>query len=174
MSNDSAGIILVAIDGSQNSLAAAGVGARLAQLLHAHLGLVHVLDVPPLNFWSGVEDRMKEDIRTQAESTLTDVSRRIAAICDLTPNFYLVEGPPEEEICRLASEDPSVLMVIAGRQGVASEKGSRLTKPHSGDTVLKLAKQLPVPLLLIPPDIGGFHICPNLADFMVQDQDMQP
>lgn len=169
MNSEPAGVILVAVDGSQNSLAAAGVAARLCKMLHAHLGLVHVLDVPPLNFWTGVENRMKEDIRAQAEQTLTEVSQRITAICDLVPNFYIVEGPPEEEICRLAREDSGVLMLVAGRHGIDTEKGSRLTRPHSGGLVSKLAKLSPVPLLLIPPDIGATHICPNLADFITPD-----
>lgn len=172
MSRESSSVILVAVDGSQNSLVAAATAARLAKMLHAHLGLVHVLDVPPLNFWSGVEDRMKEDIRAQAEQTLTDISHRISAFCDLIPNFYIVEGPPEEEICRLASEDPNVLMVVVGRHGVDTEKGSRLTRPTSGGIVNKLAKLSPVPLLLIPPDVDGARFCPNLDEFMAQDLPM--
>jgi nucleotide-binding universal stress UspA family protein len=170
MSGDSTGVILVAVDGSRNSLVAAAAGARLANMLHAHLGLVHVLVVPPLNFWTGVENRMKEDIRAQAEQTLTDVSHRIASFCDLIPNFYIVEGPPEEEICRLAREDPNVLMIVVGRLGVDTEKGSRLTRPDSGGIVNKLAKLSPVPLLLIPPDVESARFCPNLAEFMSQDQ----
>jgi nucleotide-binding universal stress UspA family protein len=172
MNSDSAGVILVAVDGSRNSLMAAGVGTRLATLLQAHLGLVHVLDVPPLNFWTAVENRMKEDIRIQAEQTLTDVSHHIASVCDLVPNFYIVEGSPEEEICRLAEEDPSVLMVVAGRHGVDTEKGSRLTRPHSGGIVSKLAKLSPVPLLLIPPDVDGNHLCSNLANYITQDREI--
>jgi len=174
MKEDSSGVILVAVDGSQNALVAAAVGARLANQLHAHLGLVHVLDVPPLNFWTGVENRMKEDIRAQAEQTLTDVSHRIAAFCDLLPNFYIVEGPPEEEISRLAKEDTRVLMIVAGRQGVDTEKGSRLARPITGDIVNKLAKLSPVPLLLIPPDVDGARICPNLAEFLAEDESTQP
>lgn len=172
MSKEPSGVILVAVDSSQNALVAAAVGARLANMLHAHLGLVHVLDVPPLNFWTGVENRMKEDIRAQAEQTLTDVSNRISAFCDLMPNFYIVEGPPEEEISRLAKEDPRVLMIVAGRRGIDSEKGSRLARPITGDVVNKLAKLSPVPLLLIPPEVDGSRICPNISEFLADDPSM--
>jgi nucleotide-binding universal stress UspA family protein len=92
MRGEDFGVILAAVDGSENSLVAAGVGARLATMLHARLGLVHVLDVPPLNFWVRVEDRMKEDIRAQAEQLPTDVSRRIARACNLTPASTLSRG----------------------------------------------------------------------------------
>jgi nucleotide-binding universal stress UspA family protein len=132
-------------------------------MLRARLGLVHVLDVPPLNFWARVEDRMKEDIRAQAEALLTDVSQRIARACHLTPTFYIVEGPPDVEVCRLAQEQPDVLMVIAGRYGMASERRSRLPQALSGDLARRLVSQLPVPFLVIPPDIDDQHICPNLG-----------
>jgi len=163
MSGEDSGVILVAVDGSRNSLVAAGVGTRLAVMLHARLGLVHVLDVPPLNFWARVEDRMKEDIRSQAEALLTDVSQRIAGACHLTPTFHIVEGPPDVELCRLAKEQPDVLMVIAGRYGVASERRSRLPQAFSGDLARRLVSELPVPFLVIPPDIDEQHICPNLG-----------
>jgi nucleotide-binding universal stress UspA family protein len=145
MRGEDYGVILVAVDGSENSLVAAGVGARLATMLHARLGLVHVLDVPPLNFWVRVEDRMKEDIRAQAEQLLTDVSRRIAGACNLTPSFYIVEGSPDAELCRLGREQSDVLMLIAGRYGMASERRSRLARAHSGGLARKLVRQLPVP-----------------------------
>jgi nucleotide-binding universal stress UspA family protein len=169
MGGPGSGIILVAVDGSQNSMVAAAVGARLGKMLNARLGLVHVLEVPPLSFWVAVEKRMKEDIRAEAERVLRDVSERIAASCDLAPSFYVVEGPPEEEICRLAEEDPEVLMVVAGRHGVTSERRSRLTQPFSGEVSRKLASRLPAPLLLIPPDIRMSHICSDLAGLIVRD-----
>jgi nucleotide-binding universal stress UspA family protein len=168
MSNQDTRVILVAVDGSRNSLVAAGVGARLGRMLHANLGLVHVLDVPPLKFWARVEDRMKEDIRAQAESMLSKISRRIEGVCDLVPSFYIVEGSPEAELCRLANEQPGVLMVIVGRHGIASEKRSRLALTHSGDLTRKLASQLPVPLLVVPPDVDKLHICTDLAGLTEQ------
>jgi nucleotide-binding universal stress UspA family protein len=168
MDNDRTRVILVAVDGSQNSILAAGVAARLVKMLHARLGLVHVLDVPPLNFWAGLDERMKQDIRAEAERLLTGVSQRIAEACELTPTFYIGEGPPVQEICRLASEDPGVLMVVAGRYGVASEKRSRLTQGHSGEISRRLVGQLPVPLLLVPPDIELAHICADFAGLMIQ------
>jgi len=169
---NAAGVVLVAVDGSENSILAAGVGARLARMLHARLGLLHVLDVPPLNFWAGVESRMKEDIRTQAEANLTAVAQRISRVCNLTPYFCIVEGLPDEEIARVAAEDPGTLMVIVGRNGIAAEKHSNLGMRHQiGGLTHKLARQLPVPLLVIPPDLHPSHICPSLAEAMLQDDD---
>ncbi len=166
MVNADNGTILVAIDGSTNSLMAAGVGARMARLLNAHLGLIYVLDVPALSFWAGVETRMKEDIRRQAEATLTEISGKIGRICEVVPEFYIVEGLPEEEILRVVKEDPQVQMVVAGRRGVASEKKSQLRlRRVSGHLGAKLSELLPVPVLLVPPDVPESHICSAMAEF---------
>jgi hypothetical protein len=80
--------------------------------------------------------------------------------CDLTPSFYIVEGLSDVELCRLIQEQPDVLMIIAGRRGVASERHPRPPQAQSGDLVRNLANQLAVPLLVIPPDIDEQHICP--------------
>jgi len=164
---DATGTILVAIDGSRNSMLAAGVAARMCRLLNAHLGLVHVLEVPPtLSFWVGVETRMKDEIRAQAEQRLTDIAARMKDVCDIVPEFYILEGLPEDEISRVANEqDGELLMVIAGRHGVATETHSHLKlRRRAGHLTSKLAEQLRVPLMVVPPDVPLSHICPAMAE----------
>jgi nucleotide-binding universal stress UspA family protein len=158
--------ILAAIDGSINSYLAAGYAALLARQLNAHLGLVHVLDVPALSFWSGIEERMKSDIRAEAERTLTDISERIREACEVTPEFYLVEGIPEEEIIKVVKASPEIAMVVLGRRGIAHEKRSHLSPGRPwGALPVKLAEHLPIPVVIVPPDISASGICPALADF---------
>jgi nucleotide-binding universal stress UspA family protein len=165
MGSAPAELILVAIDGSKNSLAAAGVGARMAKLLGGRLGLIHVLDLPPLDFWVGVESRMKEELRTQAEATLSGISERIAALCDVVPEHYIVAGLPEQQIERVVTADPTVTMVVAGRFGIGAEKYSTLSfRRTMGHVVEKLVMQLAVPILVIPPDIHPSHICPTMSE----------
>lgn len=174
MTNNTAGTILVAIDGSRNSMLAAGLGARMAKLMGAHLGLIHVLDVPTLNFWVGVEARMKEDIRAQAEATLTDISEKITASCGIVPEYYIVEGLPEMEIQKVVNNDPSILMVVSGRFGVATEKHTRLTVRRTmGRLTEKLSTLLPVPVLVVPDDIPVSHICAAMADLRPQPENPQ-
>lgn len=175
MGGESTDLILVAIDGSQNSLLAAGVGARLANLLGGKLGLIHVLDVPPLNFWVGVESRMKEDMRAQAEATLTRICERVAATCDVVPEYFIVEGLPEQEIQRVATSDAAVVMVVAGRYGIGAEKHSTLSfRRTMGHVAEKLVMQLAVPVLVIPPDIHPSHICPAIGNLTSPSRGTSP
>jgi len=165
MDTDNPGTILVAIDSSYNSMLAAGVGARMAKLLGAHLGLIHVLGLPEQSFWGGVEARMKDEIRGEAEHHLTAMSEKMHAVCNILPEFFIVEGLPEAEITKVVSQDSSIMMVIAGRYGVASEKHSHLRLGRArGHVTMKLMETLKVPLLVVPPDIPMSHICPAMAE----------
>lgn len=161
------GTLLVAIDGSQNSKVAAGVGARLAGLLHAHLGLIHVLDVPAFSFWVSVESHMKEEIRTEAEATLGAISEQISKFCQVVPEFYIVEGLPEVEIPRAVSEDPNIMMVVLGSRGIATETKAAqiLSRRHIGRLAGRLVEVLPIPVLVVPPDVTPSLMCDAMHEY---------
>ncbi|HCA26537.1 MAG TPA: universal stress protein [Betaproteobacteria bacterium] len=168
MTNTMTGTILVAIDGSQNSMLAAGYAARLAKTLGIHLGMIYVLDMPAISFWAGIEERMKGDVRAQAEKSLMEISARIGEICEVVPEFYIVDGIPEEEVVKAVNDDPQIMMVVTGRDGISTEKRSlpRLRRV-SGRFSSRLAEHLSVPLLVVPPDLATDHICPALTEFRV-------
>ena len=160
----STGTILVAIDGSKNSIIAAGAAAQMAKMLNAHLGLLHVLDSPPFAFWAGVQEQMKDDIRRQAEATLKDISEKISSTCHIIPEFYLMDGVPEEEILRVVNQDKKILMVVIGRAGIATEKKAHPSlRKASGRLGMRLSELLPIPVVIIPPDIALDRICPDMA-----------
>ncbi len=156
----STGTILVAIDGSRNSIIAAGAAGQMAKMLNTHLGLLHVLDSPPFAFWAGVQEQMKTDIRRQAEATLRDISEKISAACHIIPEFYIMDGVPEEEILRVVNQDPQILMVVIGRAGIATEKKSHPSlRRASGRLGMRLSELLPIPVVIVPPDIAPNRIC---------------
>ncbi len=168
MTNTMTGTILVAVDGSQNATLAAGYAARLAKTLGAHLGMIYVLDMPAISFWAGIEERMKDDVRAQAEKSLMEISTRIGEICGVVPEFYIVDGVPEDEVVKAVNDDPQIMMVITGRDGISTEKRSlpRLRRT-SGRFSGRLAEHLSVPLLIVPPDLAVSHIGSALAEFRV-------
>lgn len=168
MSNetDGKGTILVAIDGSENSLVAAGVAAQMARSLDAHLGMIHVLDLPVRGFWAGLEDRIQDDVRAQAEATLGEIAEKMHEVCDVIPEFLIVEGVPEEEILKAVAAEPNVIMVVAGSQGLATEKKSQLKlRPGAGKLAAKLTNKLSVPLLLVPRNVDIAHICAAMVEY---------
>jgi nucleotide-binding universal stress UspA family protein len=158
-------LVLAAIDRSRNSILAAGAAARLAHMLGARLGLVHVLEALPLNFWAGVEQRMKEEIRAEAEATLSYISERVKAVCDVPLEYYIVEGEPETQIRDIVDGDPRILILVMGRNGLATERRARPRLGRSlGRLSGKLAADLHIPVLIVPPDAPTSSVCPGLLD----------
>jgi nucleotide-binding universal stress UspA family protein len=157
-------LILAAVDGSQNSLLAAGVAARLSAMSGARLGLVHVLDEPVLGYWGGLHERMAEEVRNEAETTLADVALRMQKVCGTTPVIFVETGLPEEAILRVAAAEPALSMVAVGRFGLEGEHRTRPLKPRMGHVTAFLANRLSVPVLCVPPDIDASQICDAIAE----------
>lgn len=158
-------LVLAAIDRSRNSLVAAGAAARIAHMMGARLGLVHVLDAPSSHFWAGVEERMKEEIRAQADATMAHISERVKAVCDVPLEYYIVEGEPETQIRDIIAGDPRILMLVIGRNGLRTERHVRPRLGHSlGHLSGRLAADLRIPVLIIPPDAVASNVCPGLLD----------
>lgn len=156
--------ILAAVDGSKNSSLAAGVAVRLARHLNAHLGLIHVLDTPTFSFWVGVEERMRAEVRAQAEATLGKIAERIHESCGIIPEFYIVEGLPEEKIPEALERNKDIMMVVIGSHGIGAESKARLPSLKLGHLADRLSSVLTVPLLVVPPNTAESFICPGIAD----------
>lgn len=152
-------LILAGVDGSQNSLMAAGAAARMAGLLRARLGLVHVLDEPVMGYWGGLHERMLEEVRAEAETTLTDVAARVNDTCGITPEIFIETGLPEDAITRVAAAEAGVMMVVVGRHGLNTEHHAHLVNPKIGHVADYLAARLSVPLLCVPPDVAASQVC---------------
>lgn len=153
------GLILAGVDGSQNSLLAAGVAARMASLIGARLGLVHVLDEPVLGYWGGLHDRMAEEVREEAEKTLAEVAQRVQNACGMMPEIYIEMGLAEDTIPKVVGREPGVIMVIVGRHGLEGERHARLLNPPTGHIAAHLATHLSVPVMCVPPNIASSQIC---------------
>ncbi len=155
----SKGVILAAIDGSQNSLLAAGLAARLASLLGTHLGLIHVLDEPVVGFWGGLAARMKSDIRQQAEATLTTFAQKVTASCGVVPEFFIEDGLPEDVIPLVVEARAGAMMLVLGRIGLDGERRAHLRQRTIGHVTDKLLHHLDIPVLIVPADIDPSQIC---------------
>ena len=158
------GIILTAVDGSQNSLVAAGVAARLAAQLNAHLGLIHVLDEPVVSFWGGLEARMKSEIRAEAEATLQRFADKVRALCQVTiPEFCIEDGLPEDVIPGIIAAQPGVIMLVVGRNGIDGERKSHLRTRPIGHVTAHLIEHVAVPVLAVPSQVSPSQICDAAA-----------
>jgi nucleotide-binding universal stress UspA family protein len=135
--------ILLAVDGSDHALRAAGVAADLARALNAKfLRIVVAYDGIPAylgepNLQSAIESRLKEaqEILQEAVKTLGKVPAEI--------HTELIEGSPAEAIIEIAKTRGSNVIVM-GSRGMGTLTGLVL-----GSTSQKVVSHAPCPVLIV-------------------------
>lgn len=134
--------VLVALDGSEASIAAAHEAVTLlGSDLHT-LTLATVLDFdaddPPEGaHWSD---------EVEARTALATMARAIERKVGVEPSTVLLFGPPAVAIATYAA-DGGYDLVVAGRRGLGRSKSVL------GSCASRLAGNCPVPVLLVPPTL---------------------
>ncbi len=135
--------ILLAVDGSEQSLHAAKEAGDLARAMHAEvLRLVVAFDPIPAylgepNMQSAIEGRMKaaQEILDKAQATVGKIPAEI--------HTELIEGPAAEAIIKVATTRKSTVIVM-GSRGLSSIAGLVL-----GSTSHKVVSHAPCPVLIV-------------------------
>ncbi len=126
-------LVLVGVDGSDNSLRALRWAADLAVQLDAEVLAVHAF---------GLLDQLRHDeVVDEFENAwcapLTEVGVR--------HRKELVDGPPSMTLLRLVDQEP-VDLIVVGSRGAGGFPELQL-----GSTSLQLVHHSPVPVTIIPP-----------------------
>jgi nucleotide-binding universal stress UspA family protein len=115
--------ILIATDGSEQSLRAAALGGTLARALSASVSIITAIDeeIVVAEAWGGGS---AEDARRniEARKSREEIERTLGAIGDLPsePNKAVTVGHIADEICKFAEENNVDLIVMGshGRRGI--------------------------------------------------------
>lgn len=135
--------ILVGVDGSEESLAAARYAIELAGRLKAELSVLHVIMVPQY-VSEEVSNRLKKELGSRAESAMMKV-RQAAQGSDviLREKILSTTKPVVAAICDFASNDGSELIIMgsSGAGGVA--------RLMLGAVAVGVAREARCPVLLV-------------------------
>lgn len=167
--------VLVGVDGSEDSRAAAH---RAASLLGGHVGrltLATVLDYETMNVTSpgtlGSEDSVRE--RKGAESVLAQRARDLRPLLDWEPTTVLLPGRPSEALLEFA-RDTDVDIVAVGR------RGRGLSRRLLGSCAWDLVRQSEIPVLVVSRDeqtgdqpAGADQVVDLARDDLTQDDPTQ-
>ncbi len=140
--------ILIAVDDSPESMAAAKTGFALAHALNATAGILYVVDQSRqiVNADQGITpEECRALLLEQAEKSI----RQYLQLYDGTGEVYRFtpEGVPEEEILHVAREWQANLIVMGthGRSG--------LTRMMTGSVADHVIRHAEVPVLVTPPGL---------------------
>lgn len=134
--------IVCGVDGSEESTDLVRIAARLAELVGAHLALVHVLGS-----------------RRQSWPGVVDARRTLMAMCDAegvpdAERHVVPYGDPARRIGAIA-EQRRALLIVVGTRGATAAPDAIL-----GSVSSRLAADAPAPVLVVPPRLAP-HVDPT-------------
>lgn len=138
---DSISVILLPIDGSENSERAARVAADLTLLTNAKLIIMHVINVGLMEQVAKSLGRsvneLREEYRKEARGLLDRHTKTLSAR-SITPLPLLEFGLPSDKIIQAAAEHHADLIVM-GARGIHKQTRIEVSIGSSTDRVMRLA-----------------------------------
>ena len=147
------GKYLVCVDASESSRVALNFACKKALKRGDVVELLHVVSQADMQNLFGVENKMREEQRREAEMLLKTLSESAFQYSGVTPQSQLREGRLGEEILAAALADTNVNMLVLSASPESAERGN-LINWLAG----KLGDRLLVPLMLVPGNLTDLQI----------------
>jgi nucleotide-binding universal stress UspA family protein len=107
--------------------------------------MLRVIETEDLNQqWLGVADIMRTEAEDDANDALDRAAGLAYATAAITPERVIRKGEPMPQILSVIEEDPDICMLVLAASIGAEGPGPIIT------LLAKTAKNLPVPLLIVP------------------------
>src|SRR4029077_462341 len=139
---------LAVVDETEECKVALRFAARRAQHTDGLVSLLYVIAPADFQQWAGVERRMREEAREEAERALHEAAKVVNDIVGSTPELIIREGRPSEEIRGFIQEDRaiSILVLAAGRSNGGPGPLVSLIAGPSGNAY-------PIPVTVVPGNL---------------------
>ena len=135
---------LAVVDATPECAKAIHYTARRVKSIDADLVLVYIIEPADFQHWLGVEDVMRAEARTDAESALAKANELAIEFGGISGEMVIVEGKPIKAISDLINEDHDIaLMVLAAADG--NEGPGPLISAIAGST-----SAFPIPVTVVP------------------------
>lgn len=144
---------LVCINKEEYSITALKFACEKAKKNNGSLIMLHIIE--PINYQSlgTVEEKMRQEKRTEAENLLQELCEMTVEKYHITPVVIFKEGRIEEEIIKVIEEDNTISMLIVGSATESSPK-SKILPP----LVSEMGKKIFLPMLIVPGNLTDHQI----------------
>jgi len=148
------GTYLVVADETEEFPLALRYAARLADGNRGRVAILHVMLIEDFHHWSDIEERMRQELRDEAEKKIWAVAHEVNELNDMVPTLYIEEGDRFDTLVDVINKDEDVRMLVLA--GVSSGAGPGPLVAHfSGKGLARLR----VPVVIIPS-----HLEPQKID----------
>jgi len=103
---------LVVVDQTEECKVALRFAARRAQHTGGIVTLLYVVAPADFQQWAGVERKMREEAREEAERALYEAAKTVNDIVGAMPELIIREGRPADEIPALLREDRAISILV--------------------------------------------------------------
>lgn len=137
--------LIVVVDNSpESTIAIRFAAARAAHITGGSLTLFHCIRPGEFQHWVAVADRMREEAHEEAETLLKDVAERLHDYCGISPDIYIAEGEPSEELPKYMMSQGDLFGLVLGA-GPEGEPGPLVDYFSSN-----ASSELPCPVIIVP------------------------
>jgi hypothetical protein len=143
------GVYLVISDDSPEFEVALRYAAQQAHVNRGHVAVLHVISIDDFQHWSSIEERMRKELREQAEKHIWNTAKRINEMNNMLPAMYIGEGERTQVILDLIDGDKMIRSLILGGSSHHSGPGA-LISYFTGKGLNKLR----VPVIVVPGHYG--------------------
>lgn len=147
------GVYLVVADETAEFPVALRYATRLAEASRGHVAILYVMGLEEFQHWGNVEQRMRAELRAQAEKLVWNVAKNINDINGHIPAIYLEEGDLHSVLIDVINKDLEIRMLI-----LAGTTGSHGPGPMVSYFTGKGLGKLRVPVAVVPSHLKSQDI----------------
>lgn len=143
------GTYLVVADDSEEFKTALRYACFAARSHRGRLGILHIMENQDFEHWGAVENRMKKELREQAEKYVWTIAKTANDINGIIPSLYIAQGEPGEALMQTIDQDHHIVQLILGGH-------SHTPGPLVSFCIGKGLDRLKVPVVVVPAHIKEF------------------
>jgi len=138
-------VFLLVVDETEEFPIAVDYAADFASDENARIALLNVMQIDHVDHWLNIENRMRKEMRDQAEKMIWEASRRVFERSGKFPMVCIEEGTRSDVIIDIIDRFENIeALILAADQN--SSKPGPLVSYFSG----KGLSRLRVPLIIVP------------------------
>ncbi|PZO86590.1 MAG: universal stress protein [Micavibrio aeruginosavorus] len=145
------GTYLVVADDTDEFKIALRYACEMAKNRRARVGILRIVEDQDFQHWGAVEQRMKKELREQAEKYLWSVAKAANELNGTMPSLYIAEGDKGEAVLQTIDADEYIIQLVLGGGVEHSTPG-----PLVSFCVGKGLGRLKVPVVVVPGHIKEF------------------
>ncbi len=142
-------IFLVVVDATKEMRLALRFACRRARHTGGRVALLFVMEPADFQHWMAVEEKMREERRTEAERVLQDLAAEANELTGATPVLHVREGDSSDAIVKLIEEEPGISVLVLG-----ASTGKKGPGPLVSSLAGKLSGKFPIPITVVPGNLS--------------------